>query len=322
MKPLLIRTAVLLSSSLFLVAGAAYGQEFPNKPIRIIVANAPGSQADLLPRIMSPELAKILGQSIVVENKPGANGVIAYEYVAKQVPPDGYTLTIGTVPTIASLTVTSKNLKFDPQKDLPPVMTLVTSRLYLMSPTSAPWTTYQEMIAYMKANPTKANHGMATVNAQLRTEGLLHSAGGLKVTHVNYKSTGAILQGMQTGDVHLGWLGYSNGVVPLANRGRVIAVTGEERHPQLKNSPTFKELGIQLAGADYMLNTPLGVPVVVINKIYAASAKALQNPDVRKQLANIELDIIADTPDAAAVRLAADINFYGNVAQTIGYKPN
>ena len=299
-------------------AGAA-AQDYPNRPIRVIVANAPGSQADLIPRIMAPEMSKLLGEPLLVETKPGGNGIIGFEYVARQVPADGYTIIFASISALASLPAIVKDLRFDPLKDLRPVMTIAYGRVFLSTPAAAPWKTFNELVAYAKANPGKLNYGSANIAVQLRAEAINRDR-GIEIVHVPYKGTANIAQGIAMGEVHLGFLGYTF-VANLRDKMRVLAVTGDQRFPEFRDVPTFKELGLGIPGGDYSLNVPTAAPKQVYDRLHAAAALALQQPEVRAQLSRIELEAAGDTPEAAAKRLADEALLFSDIARKIGLKP-
>jgi tripartite-type tricarboxylate transporter receptor subunit TctC len=212
-----------------------------------------------------------------------------------------------------------KDLRFDPTQNLLPVITLVSSRLFLASPVSAPWKSVNEMVAYSRANPGKLNYGAVNESAQFRNEAFLFQY-GLKFTPVSYKSTPDNVRGLITGEVHISWLGYPL-VRGAKDRLRVIAVTGESRFPDMPEAPTFKELGLTFSGVDYVLSLPVGTPKPVVDKLNAAALSALRNADVKAQIEKLELDVVGDTPALAQKRLLDETRMYGDIAQKIGYKP-
>lgn len=153
---------MLVTAACVFGADSTMAQDYPSRPIRFIVPNTPGSSTDFPARIISPAMSKLLGQPIIVENKPGAAQLLGYEYVAKQVPADGYTIAVVTVPALVTLPLTVKNLRFDPLKDLRPIIGLVEQRFLLASSSQESWNTFREMVGYAKANPGKLGAPVVT----------------------------------------------------------------------------------------------------------------------------------------------------------------
>lgn len=309
----------LFAAAAVTATGSVQAQDFPTRPIRVIIPNAPGTIADLLMRAMGPEMTKRLGQPIVVENKPGAGQLIGYEYVAK-VPPDGYTLVTVSVTSLVLLPVITKDLRFDPTKDLPPIIGFMQGRLFLTAPANAPYKTFAEFVAYAKAHPGKLNFGSNSPSTRLPTEMMLQQL-GLNLVHVPYPSSAAYNKAMLTGEVQLGALGPGD-VATLGNGVRLLAITGDKRSPQYPDLPTFAELGFpQVLGAMFSLNGPAGLPPAVVNKLYDATVFALEQPSVKEQFAKQYAEIDIEPPAAAEKRLSAVEKVYVDAAKKIGLTP-
>ena len=169
--------AIAVSTFSCLGASVAVSQEYPSRPIRLIVATSAGTLSDLAPRVMATGMSKVLGQPVIVENRPGANSLVGFEYVAKKVPADGYTLASALVAALASLPVGAKDLPFDPLKDLPPVIVFAEGLFVFGSPAQAQWKTFVEMVAYAKANPGKLNYGSSNLNSRLLSEAVFEDRG-------------------------------------------------------------------------------------------------------------------------------------------------
>lgn len=298
-------------------AGFAIGQDYPSKPIRFIVPNTPGSGVDLAARVVAPEMSIFLGQSIVVENKPGANGVIGYEYVATQVPADGYTLVCAFVEGLASLPTIFKDLRFDPLKDLPPIINLVESRLVLASGSGVPWKSFEQWVAYAKTNPGKLNFGSGTTALRLAMDALAQNL-GLEIVFIRYGSGAAFYQGIKTGDV-VGLIAAGS----VSGLGvRTLAITGAQRDAALPDTPTFSELGHSyIRGSNVSINVRVGMPKAVTDKLYASASWALQQPRVKAAFAKSQRDIVAQTPEAAARSLAETAKMYSETAKRLGIRP-
>lgn len=298
----------------------AVAQDYPSKPIKLIVATNPGTLGDTLARIVAPEVSKVLGQPVVVENKPGANSIIAYEYVAKQMPADGYTMVVVTAQGLPLLPLTEKELRFDPLKDLPPVIGIAETRFILGSSPGQPWKTFKEMVTAVKANPGKYNYGSA--NAQTRFPVLIIMQElGLDVAHIPYSGGGPFHTAMLSGEIQLGFTSASTGI-SFGEKLRILAVTGERRLPALPDVPTFRELGYpQVPGLNFTLNVRAGTPKAAIDKLYLSASRALQTPEVRSLLAKMSVDIVELNPDVAARRLADEAKLFADIAKKIGMQP-
>ena len=316
----IVRTPVvrlLVAVAAFIVAVAAMAQEYPNRPIRIVVPSTPGVPQDVIARVAAPEMSKMLGQPIFIENKPGADQVIGLEFVAKQQPADGYTLVLVAVGSLATLPVLVKDLRFDPLKDLPPISTMVEGRYVFGSSASKPWKTFQEFVAHAKANPGKLNFGASNNSVRMLAEAITR-ASGLGVVYVPYSQASAYLNAMVSGEVDMGVLAES-ATLSFGERFRTLAATGSQRRAPLMDVPTFAELGMpQIPSTSYSMNVAAGTSKAVVDKVYAATLHAMQQQTFKDQMAKLYMVVIADTPEAAARKLADDARFYADIARRIG----
>lgn len=309
-----IARASLTGIACLLAVGYSNAQEYPIKPIRMIVPVVPGSTADLVARIMSPGLAQLLEQSVVIENKPGAEHMLAYEYVAKQAPADGYTIATVQTATLAVLPVIQKNLRFDPLKDLPPFMNVVETVTYFGSAAKVPWRTFHEMVAYAKANQGKLNYAYPSAITRLKME-MLFQGLGLNVVPIGYK--GLALPSILNGEVQFGVVSSAN-VTAAGNRFKVLAVSGVKRQPSLPNVPTFTELGFpQIQGGGFSFNLRAGTTQSVIAKLHSVSAKALLLPDIKDKFKKADIEIVGDPPDVSMKSLIEEARMYADIAKTI-----
>lgn len=315
-----ITTALLLGATCLLGTATVGAQEFPSKLVRLVVPNSPGTILDLLPRAMAPDMAKSLGQPVVVENRPGANNIIGLEYVAKQAPADGYTLAAATVSVLATLPIIAKNLPFDPHADLPPLIGLVETRYTLASSAKMPYRNFKDMVAYAKANPAKLNYGDPSPAVRLVMEIILRET-GMDVVRVPYPAAGPYQQAVATGEVQMGILGEA-AVSTWGDRINVLGVTGDKRLASLPNTPTFTELGLpRVPGQGTSLNVRAGTPKAAFDKLYAAAIYALQQPEVKAQFAKLQSEISIEPPDVAAKNLAQQAKLFGDVARRAGIQP-
>jgi tripartite-type tricarboxylate transporter receptor subunit TctC len=313
--------AVLVLSMLAALAGGAAAQNYPAKPIRIVVPQTPGSILDMVARVMAPEMSKRLGQPIFVENRAGANHIIGYETVAVQSPADGYSIAMVSVPALAILPSIARNLRFDPTRDLPPFVGVVEGRQVVGSPVNAPWKTLREMVAVVKANPGKFNHGAATAVTRLPQEALLFIT-GMDMVYVPYSSTATLQPAFLRGDVHMGFQGESS-AVSYGDKFRVLAVTGTTRTGRFPDAPTFQELGIDgMPGLEYSLNLRAGTPPAIVDRLQSAATQVLQQSEVRALFAKNMYDVVPDTSAKAAARRFEDqVKLFGDVAKRIGLQP-
>jgi tripartite-type tricarboxylate transporter receptor subunit TctC len=318
-----IGSTALLAVALF--SASAMAQDFPTRPVRLVVANGAGSITDIAARLIGPGMSKALGQPVVIEPMPGASGLIASEYVARQ-PGDGYTLLYGSN-NLVLLPVFVKDLKLDPVRDLPPV-SIVTELISLVSSSAqAPWTTFNDMIAYIKANPGKVNYASTGLNgATTMNLEVLKSKAGLVVTNIPYKNGSPdVLRVLTTNEAQ-----FSTGLVESfgvaekgnTNRFRVLAAVSGKRLPSLPDVPSTAELGYPELIVNYFsIHSPAGVPKAVIDRLYAALASSLQQNEVREGHAKAYLHLVGSTPEASAKRYADEIAYYAVVAKKAGIKP-
>lgn len=301
-------------------AGVANGQDYPNKPIRLVVANTPGTIADVAARVVAPDLARALATPVLVENRPGSGGLLGYEYVARQAPADGYTVVVVFVQDLPTLPLTVKDLRFDTLKELPPIIGLVEGRFIFGSAAGLPWKSFNELVAYAKANPGKLNYGSSSSLSRLITEALVRDL-GISVVHVPYAGGGPYLQGVVSGEVHMGIVNEPT-AMSWGEKFRGLAVTGAQRLPALREVPTFSELGHpRIPGFSYSLNVRAGTPKAAVDKIYGAAVRTLDQPDVRSQFAKLRLEILGGTPEDAARYLAEQARFFADIARKVGIQP-
>lgn len=317
MKPLSCLVVGVLCS---LFANVASAQAYPARTIRLIVPQTPGLLLDNLSRIMSTEMSRDLGISIVVENRPGADGAVAYEHVAKQAPADGYTLVGSAISNLAVLPLTARDLRFDALKDLPPFIAYADGRLMLGSSATVPWKTYNEMVAHAKANPGKLNYGSVNANLRLVMESLIRES-GINVVYIPYAGGAAFLQALFSSDIHLGFVGES-GADSYGEKFKTLAVTGSTRLASRRDVPTFAELGFaQVPGLRATLNGPAGMPKAAVDKLYETASRALQQPAIRSQINKLYMEVINQPPEQAAKSLADEARMFGTVAKAIGMQP-
>ena len=316
----LSRLAVAVISGAVLAVGAtsALAQKFPNKPIDFIVPSSSGSTSSLLARVVAAEMSKTIGQPIIVKDKPGANQLIGLQYIVRE-PADGYTVGVVGDDGVALLPLTTKNLSFDPLKDLLPIARLAESRYVLVSPADRPWKSFQELVAYAKANPGKLNYGSSVNQVQFPVLLLIREL-GLNIVHIPYSGGASYLQAMVGGTLDLGITGESSAKT-MGARVQVFAVTGKTRSANHPNVPTFTELNFpQVRGPTYSLSVHAGTPKAIIDTLTKAAATALKSPEIKQSMSNLLLEIDYQAPEDVAQRLAEKVKFYEQFAKDINFK--
>lgn len=285
-------------------------QQYPSKPISLVVPSSPGSVADVLARtVMGPGMSELLGQPVVIENKPGADQVLAMEYVVKAAPADGHTIIIVTVTSAAMLPVLKNNLRFNPLKDLPPFIDVGEAQFILTTPSIRPWKTLDELTAHAKAHPGTLNYGSSSPSVKLPMASIIRDR-GIDVVSIPYSQGSAFQRALMTGQVDMGLLTEFN-AINFKDKLRFLAITGDKRSPTLRDVPTFAELGHpNVRGAVWSLNVRAGTPEASTRKLHSVASQVLKRPDVAPVLERLGVTVISNSPQAAAERLADEARFY------------
>jgi tripartite-type tricarboxylate transporter receptor subunit TctC len=298
-----------------LVASAAWAQNFPSKPIKIVVPFGAGGVADLTARALAQKLTEGLGQSVIVDNKPSAGGIVAGDLVAKA-DADGHTLLLMSNGTAVS-TGLFKSLPFDAQKDFAPISTLATFDIALVAQEGGKFKTAQELIAFAKANPGKLNVGTINIGStQNLAAELIQAAGGFDFQVVPFRGTPDVIAALRGGtvDAAVEILGPMMGQIN-AKAVRAMAVMGEKRAAKLPDVPTLRELGITGATASSWnaLAAPAKTPRDVIAKLNKAVQDAMNSPDLKAKLSELNVDAQSSSPEALAQLLASETRRWGDV---------
>jgi len=317
------RYALSVMALMIALPASAAEPAYPNRLVRIIVPLAPGGGTDNLTRIMTPRLIELLGQQVVIENRPGAGGQIGTDFVAKAAP-DGYTI-LNVESSFASNPSLFRKLPYDTLKDFAPVSLLATTPNVLMVHPSVPAKTLKELVALGKARPelfTFAMGGLGTAT-HLGIE-QFRAATKIDLVVVQYKSGGLATADVLAGQVTMLFGGTSSASgYARAGRLRAIAVTGEKRNPSLPDTPTFAELGMKTVDSMSYFGSvaPAAVPKDVINVLNGAMRTALQMPDVRRLLAERGYDIVGSTPEQYAASIRSEMVKWENVVKTTNMAP-
>lgn len=302
-------------------------QEYPNKPIKMIIPFSPGGASDLVGRILQTKLGEVLGQPIIIENKPGASGNIGMEMAAKSAP-DGYTLFLGNIGTMAINPALYPNIKVNPLKDFIPITEVVDIPSALVTNASFPVNTVAELITYLKANPGKFNYaspGSGSAN-RLQTERFMGLT-GTKLAHIPYKGgAGPATVGMIGGETQVMFVTLSS-AQEFIKSGRLkgLAVTSPSRMPELPNVPTISEAGFKdLTGGSWqILAVPAGTPRDIVNKLYTATVATMMMPEIRDRLDRQGAIVLTSkSPEAAREFLNNETQRWGKVVRDTGATPD
>lgn len=316
----------LIAGLLSLCAVAAHpalGQAWPAKPVRIINGFAPGGPSDLLSRAVGEKLQGYWGQPVLVEAKPGADGIIAMEYAAKS-PPDGYTLVTMPVGNAVLLPNLKPRLPYDVARDFVPVTMMATVQNVLVIGASVPAKDLRELVALSKSNPGKLSFASPGVGSSPHIAGeMLKAATGMDMIHVAYKGTGPALNDVMGGQVTM-FFSQMSSALPLVKQGklRAIGVASLKRHPAAPEIPTIAEQNLPgfEATAWYALFAPAGTPSEIVHKIAADATKALQLPDMKEKLSALGADPVGGTPEEFAQRLRLENARWGEAIRKSGVK--
>ena len=310
-----------LMTLLWVCAGASvWAQAYPNKPLRIVVPFGAGGVADLTARTVAQKMSEGLGQSVVIDNRPGAGGIVAAEIVAKS-EPDGYTLLLMSNANAVSAGL-FKSLPFDPVKDFTPVSLMGTFDLAVVTSSESRFKSLSEMVAWAKANPGKLNIGSINIGStQHLTAELFKSAAGIDAQVVPFNGTPAVMTALRGGQVDVA-VEVLSPVLPQIKGGalRALAVTGVARSAALPDVPTAKEEGIpQLVSSSWNgLGVPAKTPALVVERLNKEVNAALKAPAVQQKLLELNVTPHPSTVAQAQEWLKAEIKRWGDVIKRAG----
>jgi tripartite-type tricarboxylate transporter receptor subunit TctC len=316
------RAAVLLAALLVSVSAVAQSESYPNRPVRFIIPYAAGGATDSIGRLVGQKMAQELGESIVVENRAGADGNIGATVVAKAAP-DGYTILLGDVGNMTMGPAVRRNVPFDPVRDFAPISQLVSAPNIVVVNPSVPVNTFSEFIAYAKANPGKLSYASSGTGGSAHLAGeLLKRATGIDMIHVPYKGASAAIPDVLRGEVQV-MIGLSP-VLPLVRdqRLRPLATTGLKRTTFLPEIPAIAEVGFPgfEATAWYGLFAPAGTPKAVLSRLHDVAIKALKSPDVKSKLEAAGNEVIGSNPEDFAAYIRSELKKWADVVAAAGIK--
>jgi len=302
---------LFLTAFLLLLAIGRYAdaQEYPVKPVRIIVPFAPGGPNDLVVRPVAPKLQEILGQPFIVDYRAGANGIIGSELVAKS-PPDGYALLIVSSSFVINPSTQAK-LPFDPLRDFAPVSPMATSDIILVVNPTVPSKSVREFVALAKSRPGKLNYASSGTGGSLHLGAeLLKMTAGIDMVHVPYKGAALALSDVIGGHVDSMFISAPGAMAQIkVGKVRVLAVASARRAQALPDTPTFVETGYRDVVVDtrYGILATGGTPGAIVERLNTAIAKAVATVEVRERYAALSLDPVSGTPQDYAAYLRAEV---------------
>ena len=306
------RRNIVMAAACAALSGLAHAQAFPARPLTFVVGYPAGGSVDTLARVLAKRMSEKMGQAIVVDNKPGASETLAAHQVAKS-KPDGYTLLVSTEAPITQNQYLYKSLTYSPDTELQPVSILVKVPVALAVSPQFPADSFAAFLDNAKGRKSmqEVKFGSAGVGGVTHLPAaMLAKKAGFEWVHVPYKGSPPLLQDLMTGRVDAAFTGFSN-VLPYQNSGkvRIIAVGAASRIKSIPNVPTFKELGLQDVGAEYiiMLSAPAGTPREAVNLLSSTAKSVLQEKDFQdKYIEPFGFDAVGSTAGDAASYLAAD----------------
>ena len=312
--------AVMLSAQVTSVAQTA--SSFPNQPIRMVVPYPPGGPTDITARVVAAEMSKTIGQNIVIDNRPGASGMIGSEMVTKATP-DGYTLLANASIHVINPSV-YPHMRFDAIKDFTPITQLAQVPLVLVVPANSPIKSVKDLVEYAKANPGKVNFGSAgSASAQHLAGESFKIAAGIQMQHIPYKGSAPALTDLAGGQLQLMFDSMPS-ATPMINSGklRAIAVTTTTRAKARPDLPTIAESGFP--GFDistwYAYWAPKGTPADVVEKLAASAAQALKNPEVIAKYEAMGAEPVGSTPAQFAAYVESEAKKWSEIVKKSGAK--
>ena len=306
------------------VAQPAWSQSYPTRPVKIVVPYSPGGLPDTVARVVGQALSDKWGQQVIVENKPGGNGLVAAPLITSA-PPDGYTLLV-TDGTMFSVNLyTYKQLPYDPQKDFTFITMAARAPLFLAVNPSLKVNTFEEFLTLVKAAPGRYSYGSSGIGSvhHLTTE-MMKAGLGLDMVHVPYKGTGQSVPALVSGDVAAVFSAMPS-LAGFVKDGRLklIAVNTEKRSELAPQIPTVAEFG--LPGFEYSphigFSGPAGMPPALVQKIAKDVADVVKSPAMAEKMTTLGIDAVGSTPEVYAAQHAADRERYGRAVKTAGIKP-
>ncbi len=297
--------------------GSVMAQDYPNKPVRLVVPLAPAGAADILGRLVAERLSTAWGQSVVVDNKPGASGHVGAQIVARS-PGDGYTLMVGTI-GIHAAHGSYRKLAYDPAKELQPILILGEAPNIVVVPANSPYKTFADFLADARANPGKVSYATAGPGSSVHmVTALFELATGVKMNHIPYKGSGPALTDLVGGQVQVMFDNMSSSMAQIkAGKLRALAVTTARRDPRFPDVPTIAEAGVPgYSGTSWFtVAAPATMPAPLVDKINKDLQKILTAPDVVARYDTLGVSYTPNTPAEAAAFFRSETTKWNRVIE-------
>jgi tripartite-type tricarboxylate transporter receptor subunit TctC len=322
MMPNLLR---LLSLLILLVPVAATAQDFPTKPIKLIVPFPPGGPNDIIARAVGQRMSELAGQPVTIDNRGGAGGVLGTDAVAKA-EPDGYTIAITSAGALAISVSLQEKLPYDSTKDLKPITLVAKVPEMLVVATGVPASNMKELVALAKSKPGKLNFASSGPGSMPHLAGeLFKMTAGIDIVHVPYRGAAPAVNDLLAQQVEMVFLDLPI-LLPQVQAGKLkpIAVGAKERAPSAKDVPTTAEAGFPQIEAEnwYGMVAPAGTPPAIVAKLNKLASEAMQDTSVKDKLLSQGATLSPTTPDAFAAYIRSEIDKWGKVVQAAGIKVN
>ena len=318
-----MKVAALAVAALAAVTASATAQDYPNRPITLVVPYAAGGGNDVMARIVAEKMSRTLGQNVVVENRAGAGGSIATRQVARAAP-DGYTLVLGGTGTLAVNPSLYNNVGYDPRKDFAPVGLIGTGQLIVLVNPNVPAKTIPELIALAKKEPGKLSYASAGIGSGIHLGAVLfEQMAGITLTHVPYRGTGPALTDLIGGHVQI-YFSSIPSAIGIAKEGKVrpLAVTGPTRSAVFPDLPTVAEAALPgfEAVLHYGIVAPAGTPKPIVDKLSAALRQAVMAPDTKERMAADGTEPLPSTPEEYAADIDKEEKKWSEIVRKSGAK--
>ncbi len=320
-----MRAVLRIVAALFVLALPAQAQDFPTKPIKLIVPFPAGGPNDIIARVVGAKMSELLGQPVVIDNRGGAGGVLGTDAVAKA-EPDGHTIAITSAGALAISKSLQEKLPYEALKDLKPVTLVAKVPELLVVATDVPASSMKDLLALAKAKPGSLNFASTGPGSMPHLAGeLFKSAAGIDIVHVPYKGAAPAVNDIIGNQVHMVFLDLPV-LLPQVKAGKVkpIALGSTVRVPSLPDVPTTGEVGLPQIQAEnwYGMVAPAATPPGVIAKLHKAAVDALNSAEVKDKLAPQGAILVGNTPEEFAAYIQSETDKWGKVAKAAGIKPN
>ena len=317
-----VNSVALLCAAAF-AWSPAQAQNFPSKPIRVVIPFVAGGSSDIVGRAIAGKFQEVLGQPGVVENKPGANGAIAAEFVAKS-DPDGYTILVGSIGVFSINAALFKDLRYNPVRDFAPITLAVTTPNVLITKPDLPAKSMKALVEFAKKNPGKLSYcSSGTGSSDHLTGEVFKQGAGIFALHVPYRGGAACQTDLMGSQVDFSFqnLGAVTNYI-RSGRMKALAVTAKARHPQLPNVPSVAETGFPdlVVTSWQAAAAPAKTPPAVVKRLNEAAVRALRSPDIRERMNQIGFDVVANSPEEFGAFMKAEVERWTRVVERGGIK--